>query len=213
MTLELVKETDLIKGGHSRLPIIYDNLDKRMRKRVQHNVRNGMPPVSCAPGCNACCKQWVGVSYIEAEHMVREARRVGYQIDKDRLDRTANMALDRGMTRTKYFEYGEQCVFNDEKGNCGVWNKRPIACRAVLVVSEPQKCGKPDAKVLRVATDKEVKTAYQHLNAEHKAEAKVHVVAALPVMVKAVLDGKLSSELSAGDGVIGLEGETTALPV
>ena len=158
--------------------------------------------VKCRPGCGACCTQWIGAQYLEAQEALAEAERVGYQIDTGELERQADLALSPGMTRTKWF--GTRCIFLDVGNVCAIYNARPMACRAVSVVSDPAQCAKADAKVSRVDNRHLWQRAGAAIQAEHMQMNLAPVVAALPVMVQVVRDGAGPASLGKSVGVVGL---------
>jgi len=164
----------------------------------------GDQPVSCDKGCSHCCKQWVGVMYLEAKAAVEEAMRVGHDIDIRELHDQAEMGMEWA-TRKQWFSKRKSCIFLKEDGSCAVWQARPIACRSVLVSSDPKECGKTDGEVKRYRTEKDTFVAYAALQAEHEAQALLPVVAALPLMVALVLKGESPTYLTNKYGVYGIK--------
>jgi Fe-S-cluster containining protein len=172
--------------------MIQKGLDARNAKAARMAHLRG-EPVQCGGGCFACCTQWVGVTYLEAEAALLEAGRVGFKIDGDKLTAQAKKAAEL-TDRASWF--GTKCLFLDDEGLCGVYASRPIACRAVQVVTPPANCGDPNGIVSRLENRDSVRAAYGQLMVEHQASALVPVVGALPLMVKAVLDGTPTAALA-----------------
>ena len=169
------------------MPLILNGLDQRNTKASRYE------DVTCEPGCASCCHQWVGVTYLEAEAALLEAGRVGYKINGDEMARQAKSAEEEG-ARGRWF--GTRCLFLDDENRCGVYAARPIACRAVVATSPAINCANPTGIVTRINNRDSVMAAYGQVVAEHVAHLLQPVVGALPIMIKAVLDGKTTAELA-----------------
>jgi len=118
--------------------------------------------VSCGPGCSVCCSQLVPVSAWEALHLSavvgsmeptrrrRVVRRFARGVERlneaglitplERVFRryAADTRAMDGLKRA-YWDLRIPCPFLDE-GSCSIHPQRPLACRAYLVTSPPDRC-------------------------------------------------------------------------
>jgi len=175
----------------NKLHVFQDMLDKEV------------PPGNCKKGCSACCHQWVGVTYLEAHNALHHALQNGHPIRLDEVEELADKATT--MSREEWFAMQRPCIFLDDEGACAVHPARPIACRAVTVASDPKECGSLTGRVQRYDTRKAAWGAYARTKKEHESLALSPYVAALPLMVKVLLDGDGPSALKAlvdEDGLI-----------
>ena len=187
----------------NKLPILQRRIDAEVKKAAQGSR------VSCKKGCGSCCSQWVGVYYTEAVEAVAEAKRVGYKIDPNRLLRQLKIANDPETTRESWFLSAGPCVFLDATGSCGVYEKRPIACRLVLVGSPPEFCAKVDGIVAKVPTSDIAQIGYNDLKKENAAHGYGLGVFPLPVAVANVISGHHVSRIGMRNQIYGLNGETS----
>lgn len=144
------------------LPII-QNLENAVVGRIAGEAQEAGTPISCGPGCGACCRQMVPVSLFEAEALMQWIRslpdeqqaeleqrfhralttlRDGGVIDKvlseewvSEKERMTAMAVD-------YFHAGVPCPFLQNE-SCGIHPIRPLSCREYLVTSAPELCRDP----------------------------------------------------------------------
>ncbi len=116
--------------------------------------------VTCAKGCDACCRQMVPISVAEAaglqetlagmkaaarrrvlsrwERALEKLRPVMEQLrGRAELDAAALERLDRD-----YFALQAACPFL-EAGACAIHAQRPLACREFVVRSDPRHCADP----------------------------------------------------------------------
>jgi Fe-S-cluster containining protein len=144
------------------LPII-QNLENAIVARASEEARAAGRPISCGPGCGACCRQIVPVSLFEAEALMdwvralpedrriemegrfhralvalREAGVIEKIVGEDWLaggDAAAQITID-------YFHAGVPCPFLENE-SCGIHDIRPLSCREYLVTSPPALCRDP----------------------------------------------------------------------
>jgi Fe-S-cluster containining protein len=120
-------------------------------------------PVSCAPGCSACCQQMVfDVTPVEVEDLGRHLRRADRaegllgrlrerrdRFDRIRLDhpRDSGESDDAWIERVAlaFWREGIGCAFLDEDGACSVHDHRPQACRRFFVHGSAELCNPDDA--------------------------------------------------------------------
>ncbi|MFP5230738.1 MAG: YkgJ family cysteine cluster protein [Acidobacteriota bacterium] len=146
------------------LPVI-QNLENAIVGHVAQGAAEAGQPISCGPGCGACCRQMVPVSLFEAEALMdwlrslpEERRRELEQrfhraltalheagvleriLDQNWMDEkehTTQLALD-------YFRVGVPCPFLEEE-SCSIHPIRPLSCREYLVTSPKDFCRDPAA--------------------------------------------------------------------
>lgn len=131
----------------------------------------------------------------------------GLKLDSNLIERQVAFATKPDFTRREWFLAEEPCLFLGTDGECMIYNSRPIACRAVWSVSEPEICSRPDGKLQRIDNRDWVENAYKAVQNEHYQLALTPVVSALPIMVNLVLNEKLPSTLGKTGGIVGLDGE------
>lgn len=136
-------------------------------------------PITCRPGCAACCRKLVPISAIEARRLralvdalpaprraVVEARfaAAGERLRSAgllaRLDRDGLSGEEVVSLSGAYFDLWLDCPLLEEE-RCAVYAERPAACREYLVVSPPPSCfpDSPDADVERVRLPRSVANA------------------------------------------------------
>ncbi|MGC2639454.1 MAG: YkgJ family cysteine cluster protein [Acidobacteriaceae bacterium] len=144
------------------LPII-QNLENVITAKASEEANAAGTPISCGPGCGACCRQLVPVSLFEAEALTRwmrslpeeqrsalEARfhrallalRDAGVIDKlvrqdwtTQEEAAAELAID-------YFHAAVPCPFLENE-SCSIHPIRPLSCREYMVTSPPELCRDP----------------------------------------------------------------------
>lgn len=144
------------------LPII-QNLQNAVVSRVADEAAQAGTPISCGPGCGACCRQMVPISLFEAEALAAwmrslpEERRHALQ---ERFHRALVALRDAGVIdklvgeewvhggepavelAVDYFHAGVPCPFLENE-SCSVHAMRPLVCREYLVTSPPELCADP----------------------------------------------------------------------
>lgn len=122
-------------------------------------------PISCGPGCGACCRQLVPISLSEAAYLRHEV--LPNLPDDHRLRIKLRLADAASILRTsgllgelqalpaqtdparrqavglRYFLGGIPCPFLEQE-SCSIHPQRPLACREYLVVSPVPRCSRPD---------------------------------------------------------------------
>ncbi len=136
--------------------ILVEAVQRATVERVERAGRS----VRCAAGCSMCCHHLVGISPIEALLLDRAVERLP-QADRERialrtaeaetrlqelglLDRAAeNPAGDAGRTLVRdYFAARVACPLLHGH-RCSVYADRPVPCRQLLVLSDPEHCADP----------------------------------------------------------------------
>lgn len=144
------------------LPIIR-NLENAIVDRVGQEAVESGTPISCGPGCGACCRQLVPVSLFEAEALLEWMRSLP-QERRAELERRFHWALtalrDAGVIEKilnknwlvggepatqlaiDYFHARVPCPFLENE-SCSIHSMRPLSCREYLVTSPPALCEDP----------------------------------------------------------------------
>ncbi|MGN6369472.1 MAG: YkgJ family cysteine cluster protein [Phycisphaerae bacterium] len=143
------------------LPVL-QNLTNAIVTLAEQRVLENGAPVTCAKGCDACCRQMVPVSPTEAyglAHLLTQlsaahAKRIGKRFaenaaalhraglldklrNRHRLSQGELAKLDRD-----YFAQQLPCPFLEDHA-CSIHPQRPLACREFLVTSDPRHCTDP----------------------------------------------------------------------
>lgn len=93
--------------------------------------------IRCSKGCSHCCRGPVEIGPQEAALLVATVRADGRTLDEALLDRQSR--YDVGTWREQ--PAGDRaCVFLGNDGACTVYASRPLACRKLLVTSNPDFC-------------------------------------------------------------------------
>jgi Fe-S-cluster containining protein len=125
----------------------------------------GDKPISCGPGCGACCRQLVPISLSEVAYLRHEVlpnlpedHRLRIKL---RLADAATILHASGLlgelqalpaqtdparrqaVGLRYFLGGIPCPFLEQE-SCSIHLQRPLACREYLVVSPVPHCSRPD---------------------------------------------------------------------
>ncbi|HVT97172.1 MAG TPA: YkgJ family cysteine cluster protein [Acidobacteriaceae bacterium] len=146
------------------LPIIR-NLESAIGARVAQEAESAGRPITCGPGCGACCRQLVPVSLFEAEsltnwmrtltdeqqsllqerfHRALLALREAGVIDKILSDEWIAGGEPVTQLAIDYFHAGVPCPFLENE-SCSIHPIRPLSCREYLVTSPPVLCQDPAA--------------------------------------------------------------------
>jgi Fe-S-cluster containining protein len=125
--------------------------------RQLYNLYEGVqkyfsPYYSCTKGCGYCCYPYVGVSMIESrftglyiksnfssESRVLFLRKISGQ-KKDYLSLHGTDKIEAGHLQAEYFTKQIPCPFLSEDQACRIYPARPLACRALAVISNPEEC-------------------------------------------------------------------------
>lgn len=152
----------------------------RMMDRATATAHELRP--SCKLGCSGCCHFEVEITPDEAS-MLAECVKEGVEVDKTRLDKQAErprLSPEWG----RFFDSDNRCVFLNEDGACRVYERRPAACRRLLVTTPPEYCTTVDAPVAPVG----ILLAELALNAAVDVSEGTH--AALARLLKKELNGQ-----------------------
>jgi Fe-S-cluster containining protein len=114
---------------------IHNTVDEAINELVKSDL--GDHSISCGKGCSFCCYQSVDICDDEAEILLEYAEEKGIEIDYKYLEKQAAFSFE-DFKRLSIDE--RKCVFLDDKGECGVYDHRPINCRKLVVVTDPSLC-------------------------------------------------------------------------
>ncbi len=131
-------------------------------------------PISCGPGCGACCRQAVPVTAAELrairawldalpddERLAHDRRIVA---TKARLDASDGEAIGMENERA-YFALGIPCPFLVNE-SCSIHPARPLACREYVVTSDPAHCAsRADGQIVRISARHDVLGAFANVSA------------------------------------------------
>lgn len=96
----------------------YRALLEKVSAKFSEIFQNNQSRMQCAKGCSSCCLPDLTVSPIERENI--------------RLFLESNSALKKRLSELEALDphQGNRCRFLDEKGNCAVYEVRPVICRS-----------------------------------------------------------------------------------
>jgi hypothetical protein len=117
--------------GAGRARVFHQRMDAEMESASQWKP-------SCRKGCSGCCHCEVEVTMDEAD-LLAEAVRDGLEVDRTRLSRQAARPR-KSPEWVVPLSPESRCVFLGDDGACRVYERRPSACRKLLVVSPPVAC-------------------------------------------------------------------------
>ena len=89
---------------------------------------------TCRAGCSFCCMTQAVVTEDEPKLLATCVKEDKIEIDMDKLKRQAEDRKAGVELRDK------PCIMLDDKGMCRVYEYRPINCRKLLVITEPELC-------------------------------------------------------------------------
>lgn len=104
-------------------------------------------PVQCKRGCNACCKQFVGVMLPEGAAIVEEHEGLVKSLvprlrEDEALHEKLHAEHDGAPVRIAeaWWKLQRPCPFLSEEGDCRIYDRRPMACRVLNALSDPAQC-------------------------------------------------------------------------
>jgi Fe-S-cluster containining protein len=184
------------------LPAVRVLVDGSVALASQSAERQGAP-ISCKPGCCACCYYSPMLSPAEArtiaalvealaeprrsevisrfEQAMNRLRSTGLL---QRYEQTRRVASD-GSSRAGYAGWHDDylrleiaCPFLDDK-RCSIYAERPMVCRNYLVRNDPTECGRIGGVLDRVSVQPSVARAAWVLGQEDAVRRSIMLVAAL----------------------------------
>lgn len=162
-------------AGQMSLKIIYDAVDAALSQGI------GDKPVSCGPGCSACCTQLVWLTLGEASALVDT-----YHAKIESLRPLLVAQTQRLMANADPVAwFGTPCVLLAPDGRCSVYENRPLVCRSLLVASPPQECGKANGTVTKYQTKSVIEGALQ---AAMRMRSEPHGALPFPMALLTALD-------------------------
>ena len=112
-----------------RLRVLHEQLDAGLRGA----------PMSCRPGCAACCSMVFAVADVEAERVVCRVAEQG----REALEAVAARCQHSLEHLEEHFDLQLPCPLLTNDRRCSVYEERPSPCRMHMVVSPPELCSPP----------------------------------------------------------------------
>jgi Fe-S-cluster containining protein len=107
---------------------------KEVDRLIKEEKKGLKKEFSCKKGCSYCCSIEVYITEDEADLLLAHCKDSGIAIDWEKVKRQTEYKGD--WTEQK----DPRCVFLDEDGSCKVYECRPIGCRKLFVLSDPELC-------------------------------------------------------------------------
>lgn len=127
---------------------LFENVDKQLNKFIENYREQDL--ISCKSGCFHCCHYQVEITFEEALVLANYVLEEKVVIDQELLE------IQSKIPDSNWYEYPEElrkCVFVGEKGECRVYEDRPMACRKHNVVSSAEFCqGSPGPLIDGITT-------------------------------------------------------------
>jgi Fe-S-cluster containining protein len=120
----------------------------KVQQKMDELAKNTDHKINCGKGCSFCCFQHVAITDDEAQLMLEYAKEKNVEIDYERLERQQKAKSDVEFKALPVKD--RRCVFLNSFASCSIYDHRPMACRKVLVVSDPLDCdteNRPGAQV------------------------------------------------------------------
>jgi len=114
---------------------IHGTLNELIRRDGEGDVDS--LKIQCRRGCSHCCSNPVEIWPQEAAALVAAASAAGIELDRAKLERQAAQSIE---SWPKQPAADRACVFLGADGACRVYAARPVACRKLLVTSDPALC-------------------------------------------------------------------------
>ena len=138
---------ELIDFLKTNLPAYYDQVNQVIGVYNQCSPT----PITCKMGCTYCCNNIVSVTAIEAMNIwyqlfthFTEEQIEDYKKEfisrRDKMDQLQHLAVDINDLCTKYVAANLPCQFIDDEKKCSIYEARPMSCRNINVVSDPEYC-------------------------------------------------------------------------
>jgi len=141
---QLVSWMDIIlriPEGRQRALDVHSLAERAIEKAAQAYAADQAP--SCHKGCSFCCHTQVSIGGSEGEFIKDYADR--HNIDWDRGKARAQADQQEPHLYPTRLSWSESaCVFLNPDGACRIYEARPLSCRKLVVVSQPQLCDPRD---------------------------------------------------------------------
>lgn len=108
---------------------------------LENNITD-KKPISCKKGCSSCCSLLVHVSKSEGIILADEA--VKLNVDTEKLKRQSK--ISNPMQWRDLSIDDRKCVFLKDN-ICTVYDKRPLYCKKMKVVTDPKYCSYDEGKI------------------------------------------------------------------
>lgn len=93
------------------------------------------PSITCHKGCSYCCYGMVTCTHSEAKYLAGKIRSKRVTLNRERLAEQRHWHAERWIE-----DRGAPCIFLTEKGECGAYKHRPLACRLHHSKDDLSKC-------------------------------------------------------------------------
>lgn len=110
------------------------SIDRILEIALQENKLN---KITCKKGCGYCCVLKISITKQEAILILDECKKRNVNINWSRLKRQKSF---NGDNYSDLSESHRRCIFLSEKGECKIYEFRPVCCRRYFSVDDIDKC-------------------------------------------------------------------------
>lgn len=114
---------------------------------AMHKQADMASNITCGSGCNFCCYTEIYITTFEARYIMGWMDHTDVTIDEEMLKRQNKPGV-----WDKKLKYADQkCIMINDRGECSIYDKRPLICRLWNSTSDPKNCDTRDMKDSRTA--------------------------------------------------------------
>lgn len=135
-----MSEKSLMRRGTRKLTVFQGEVDHAFRvERVERDLK---APVACKKGCAHCCHQMVTLYVPEAVAIFESIKDDPFMVRKvsQWADAQALLIIRDRITAAEWFRRDTRCMFLRDDSTCGVYERRPFACRALMALFTADDC-------------------------------------------------------------------------
>ncbi len=137
-----IKKNDMRQTLNEKVQAQYASFDTFIRAWIEEYAHDG-GQIHCGRGCSGCCSLVVNATFPEARFLAdslsgQQGERVAAHVARLR-HHLPNCTDLKSFLRLHRKEIGS-CPLLDEEGSCGVYDRRPFSCRALLATLDSRWC-------------------------------------------------------------------------
>lgn len=109
------------------------------------NISSMINKPSCKKGCSHCCYIQVAATQIEIDYILNFLKDNDIQLTENQLDRLKEQSKINN-NEDYILSVHRKCIFLSDKGDCSIYEARPLACRNYYVFNDPKLCNTFDTE-------------------------------------------------------------------